>query len=217
MFIVVPAVRGGDDLDKGQGDGVLLHRGEYGSGELPACEPLLHKHRVAETEGQLEGRFKGLRAIHERHAEGRTLLAGLYDDLVAEGALHHSGSVLRRRFPGHHYIPGHGKARGPEAMLGKGFIHGRHAGSHAAADIGDAQKVEQALNRSILPRGAMERWENDVRCQGQKVCGQVPVHLQARELPGEARERLLKARRGAPGDLSLRGRSPLENDHMGLG
>ena len=54
----------------------------------------------------------------------------------------------------------------------------------------------------------MERWENDVRCQGQKVCGQVPVHLQARELPGEARERLLKARRGAPGDLSLRGRSP---------
>ena len=74
------------------------------------AKPLLHQHRVAETEGQLEGRFKGLRAIHERHAEGRTLLAGLYHDLVAEGALHHSGSVLRRRFPGHHYISGHGKA-----------------------------------------------------------------------------------------------------------
>ena len=145
------------------------------------------------------------------------MLARLDHHPRAKGAFHHGGSRGRCRFPGHHHIPGHGKIGGPEAVLRQGFIHGRHARCHAAPHVGQAQEIEQALDRAVLPRGPVERRKNDVGGEGQQICSQVPVHLQTRQLPGKARERLLEARRGAPGHLSLRGRSPLEDDHMGLG
>ena len=55
-----------------------------------------------------------------------------------------------------------GDAGGFQEHLGRLLVHPRGAGEHAAAHVADAQHLQQPLDGSVLPVGAVQQGQDDV-------------------------------------------------------
>ncbi len=63
----------------------------------------------------------------------------------------------------HHPVRQHGQAGGPQQTLHEGFVHPHGRSRDACPHVGQAGHLQQALNRAVLPVGAVEDREDHVQ------------------------------------------------------
>ncbi len=55
---------------------------------------------------------------------------------------------------------------GPEECLHDVLVHARRRAQHTCANVWNIGQLEQALDRSVLAKGSMQNWEDDVHVNG---------------------------------------------------
>ncbi len=60
------------------------------------------------------------------------------------------------------------------------LVHGERGGQHARMGVGNLQHLEDALDRAVLAKGAVQRVEGDVGLQFLQHGGDVALNIDAR-------------------------------------
>ena len=81
--------------------------------------------------------------------------------------------ALRRLKSRHHAVFGDRHAGGAKQNLGIVLLHGERGSQHAGMAVGNAENFQQALQRAVLARPAVQHIERDVGLRGGQRRGDV--------------------------------------------
>ena len=105
----------------------------------------------------------------------------------------------------------HGDAGRGQHRLGLGLVHGQRRGQHAGVGVGDAQRLQHALDAAVLAPLAVQGVEADVGLQLGQHLGEVAAGVDAADLGAQPLQGVGALAAGDQADLAL-GREPAQQD-----
>src|SRR5580704_7705761 len=193
LVVVVVELAAGEDL-AGLGDADVLVP-EGAELELPAADVLLEDDVVVKLEGGGDGVADGGRVGGLDDADGGAEVGGLDEEREAQRG---GGFLEEVAGPGGAVgdAPGgDGEAVVVEDRLGDALVHADGGGENAGADVGDAERLEVALDDAVLAEGAVQHGEDDRIGGGRREAGGETVEQRV----GEVAEEVVGRREGAVG------------------
>ena len=185
-----------------------------GDREVAAGDVALEDHaRVVGEGGDERARHVGRRG-GELDPERGALAGGLDDDRELEPRLDRGQRLgraeLAERGLAERVEVGRRDPGVAHRVLGDDLVHAADAGGRARAGVGEADEVEQLLDRAVLAAAAVQRHERDVRARLLEPVDEVRADVDHVHVVAEPLQRVLDLRARAEGDLALERAAALE-------
>jgi hypothetical protein len=176
VVVVVPFAGGQADLAGAGDDGVLVAVAEDGELDLAGVDGSLDEELAVVAGGELEGADQLVLVAGLADADGAALVGGLDEAGEAEAGVHVVDDLVAlvqgAEVGGVELDPrddGDGGSWWCRTCLKRGLVHAQGGGEHAAADVGQAEDLEQALEGAVLAVRAVQDREHEVGAEGEEV------------------------------------------------